>query len=343
MSIPETAGACTCQTAQLAKPLGALQSPMAELLNTFAAPSPAERIIVRERILQIAEDGSQLDDEIERVEKILASLRHNRAALHKLSDGHQNVLNLTRRLPIEILGEIFIQLQCMLGGRSIAPTRVCRQWREVAIATSKLWNHINIQYTSSRALLDTEMIPIWLQRSGGQPLNIAIGSHLVPFAVTRSSNPMLDAVLHNETRRWVEVQLVVTKAMMPFLYHIPEHLPRLYSLSIDADDSHFDGFRPPGHGTGIATLNNFRHAAALRVLTLGWRITPGQIPEFPWVQLTACTLLPWGPYTCADGYFILGQAANLQFYKMALDATSGLSATLPLTNIRHINLRSLEI
>ncbi|KZP13839.1 hypothetical protein FIBSPDRAFT_960249 [Athelia psychrophila] len=88
MSILETASAytCTCQTAHFAKPLGALQSPMAELLNTFAAPSPAERIIVRERILQIADDGSQLDNEIKRVEKILASLRRNRAALHKLSD-----------------------------------------------------------------------------------------------------------------------------------------------------------------------------------------------------------------------------------------------------------------
>ncbi|KZP06016.1 hypothetical protein FIBSPDRAFT_765065, partial [Athelia psychrophila] len=141
MSIPETAGAgCTCQTAQLAKSLADLQSPMPELLSTFAAPSREEIVIVRGRMAQIAVTMSQMDNEIERVEKILTSLRYNRATLPKLHDQYQNALNLTRRLPFEILGEIFIQTQDMSpGGTSIAPTRVCRHWREVAIATSKLW------------------------------------------------------------------------------------------------------------------------------------------------------------------------------------------------------------
>ncbi|KZP08121.1 hypothetical protein FIBSPDRAFT_668025, partial [Athelia psychrophila] len=109
-------------------------------------PSPAECAMVREKILQIATDISELDNEIEQVKKILERLSQNRVVLQNHSDGHQNLLNLTRRLPVEILGEIFIQLQDMLGGRSIAPTRVCRHWREVAIGTSRLWTHIDIQY-----------------------------------------------------------------------------------------------------------------------------------------------------------------------------------------------------
>ncbi|KZP16090.1 hypothetical protein FIBSPDRAFT_749255, partial [Athelia psychrophila] len=134
---------------QLANPLvlGDLQSPMAELLRTLLAPSREECIIVRETMTQIAADMSKLDNEIDRVQKILTSLRHNRNTLRIHFARHHNLLNLTRRLPIEILGEIFIHLQDMLpGGRSIAPTQVCRQWREAAIATSKLWSNLDIQY-----------------------------------------------------------------------------------------------------------------------------------------------------------------------------------------------------
>ncbi|KZP08113.1 hypothetical protein FIBSPDRAFT_761921, partial [Athelia psychrophila] len=121
------------------KPSSGLQSPIAELLDTFVVPSPAECTLVHERILQLSLDMSKLDNEIGRVEKILEGLRHNRVALQKLSDRHQNILHPTRRLPVEILGEIFVQVQVALGSRSIAPTRVCRHWRAVAIATSQLW------------------------------------------------------------------------------------------------------------------------------------------------------------------------------------------------------------
>ncbi|KZP27043.1 hypothetical protein FIBSPDRAFT_731496, partial [Athelia psychrophila] len=165
---------CTCQTARLAKPLGSFQSSMTAILGPFGAPSPAECAMVRENILQIAADMSELDNEIGRVEKMLERLRQNRVVLQKHSDGHQNLLNLTRRLPLEILGEIFIHMQDMLGGRSIAPTRVCRHWREVAVGTSRLWSHISLQYPTWRPLEDVEMTSIWLQRSAGQPLNIIL-------------------------------------------------------------------------------------------------------------------------------------------------------------------------
>ncbi|KZP03331.1 hypothetical protein FIBSPDRAFT_769095, partial [Athelia psychrophila] len=156
------------------KPSSGLQSPIAKLLGTFVVPSPAECNIVRERILQFSVDLPNLDNEIGRVEKILEGLRQSRVALQKLSDSHQNILHPIRRLPVEILGEIFIQVQIALGSRSIVPTRVCRYWRAVAIATSQLWNHLKISYYSRSVVGNTEMVPIWLERSGGQPLNIVV-------------------------------------------------------------------------------------------------------------------------------------------------------------------------
>lgn len=79
-------------------------------------------------------------------------------------------------------------------------------------------------------------------------------------------------------------------------------MPRFHSLYIDA------------HSLGelvncseATTFNAIGHATNLPMLTLKMRTT-AQILEFPWAQLTACTLVRWEAYTCADGYFILSQA-----------------------------------
>lgn len=78
MSILEMApaDARTCEMAQLAKPLDALQSPMIELLKIFAAPSPAQYVIVRKAMLHIAGNMFKIDHKTERVEQIIASLHH---------------------------------------------------------------------------------------------------------------------------------------------------------------------------------------------------------------------------------------------------------------------------
>ncbi|KZP14631.1 hypothetical protein FIBSPDRAFT_1048636 [Athelia psychrophila] len=331
---------CTCQTERLAKPLGSLQPPMADIIGPFGSPSPAECATVRENILQIAADMSELDSEIGRLEKILERLRRNRVALQKHSDGHQNLLNLTRHLPVEILGVIFIQLQDMLGGRSIAPTRVCRHWREAAIGTSRLWSHINIQYRTWRALEDTEMTSIWLQRSGGHPLNIILG-RMDPekFPGTEKENPALDALLHNQAHRWNDVKLIVTKSMLSFLKNIPMCLPMLHTLHIDG----------PENDLGIMSLNNFRYASALRVLTLKKRVSllsSQRLPELPWAQLTAFTLVmrgePGRRYTSHDACIALKEAVNLTSCTMAIKASSSF-AKKPPSSILLLNLIYLDI
>lgn len=331
-----TVNACTCQAAQLAKPLGVHQLPLSELLATLAAPSPSECSVVREKISQIAADMSQLDDEIERVEETLASLRHNRTALQKLSDRHHNILNITRRLPIEILGEIFIYVQDASGGRSIKPTQVCRQWREVAIATSKLWSHLSLDYILGNFKAYLEMVPIWLRRAGGHPLSITIQGQKVYHRKTTQKDDWgaLHAMIYKQSHRWRELKLFATE-MMPFLENIPENLPILHTLHIDRE---VEG----SYDQEFTTLNNFSSANALRVLTLGGRVS-SIIPEVPWAQLTVCTLKLGGSYTCAEFYFILSKAVNLQSYTMEVDATSEYSPTPNQAIIRHENLSALEI
>lgn len=317
--------ACICQTAQLAKPLNDSQLPMHEILRTFFVPSPAECIFVREKMSQIAAHMAQLDDEIDQVNKSLASLRDNHAALQRLSNEYRNVFNPTRRLPVEILGEIFIHLQEMLGGRSIVPTQVCRQWREIAIATHRLWRHIRARIGGRRSSqADVDLTPIWLQRSGSLPLTIEFGK------CQDMEISAIDVMILNEAQRWNEIKLILMDATLPFLRSIPQHLPMLYSLEIDCIGT---------FNTSRIIIDNFKYATNLRVLTLGNRPST-HYPEIPWAQLTTCNLTSNRFYGSIDVYFVLSQAIHLRSCKVEICAHP-LPPTL--STLCHACLISLEI
>ncbi|KAF7982872.1 hypothetical protein HWV62_25104 [Athelia sp. TMB] len=119
--------------------------------------------------------------------------------------------------------------------------------------------------------------------------------------------------------------------MVPFLQDIPENLPILERLYING----------PGDSMELpCSLSNFRHAPTLRDLTLDRRISLA-MPEVPWAQLTKCTLMIGGRYTCEDGYHVISQAANLRSFTISIDAPST-STSLP-SLVRQVNLVSLEI
>lgn len=335
MSISKSNDFCTCRTAQFVN-LDSLHSPISEIVDNFATLHPEECTVIRERISQMAADMIMLDNEIRRVEKVLEDLRCNRMALKKLSDRHQNALHFTRRLPAEILGEIFILVQDMCGGWSITPTQICRHWRDVAISTSPLWNHLEISYFSSRAVQDAEMAPIWLQRSGGQPLNIVLGNRRYYSMDPEKENHAIDAILHNNAHRWRKIELIINKAMASFIKNLPEEFPMLHTLYIDG----------PYIDLAISPLDNFRNASALRVLTLGKRVSHAStqfIPNIPWAQLTQCTLLRGGRYNCQDAYRILSQTVALQSFKIEIDAKSSFPPLHQPPAIHLINLLSLDL
>ncbi|KZP08125.1 hypothetical protein FIBSPDRAFT_1052609 [Athelia psychrophila] len=184
------------------------------------------------------------------------------------------------------------------------------------------------------------MTSIWLQRSGGQPLNIILG-RMDPenFAGTEKENPALDALLHSQAHRWNDVKLIVTKSMLSFLKNIPKGLPMLHTLHIDGPDKDL----------GIASLNNFIDASALRVLTLEKRVSLESsqwLPEFPWAQLTTFNLMGGRnySYTSQDACNALRQTVNLRYCTMAIKASWPVATNPPSpSSIRLLDLISLNI
>lgn len=88
------------------------------------------------------DDGliSSLQDSIRRVEATLADLQEQVSLVRRARLNKVAFISPCRKIPFEILGEIFALSMENLQSYS----RVCRKWNEVCKKTSKLWNHLKI-------------------------------------------------------------------------------------------------------------------------------------------------------------------------------------------------------
>ncbi|KDR68210.1 hypothetical protein GALMADRAFT_43942, partial [Galerina marginata CBS 339.88] len=92
-----------------------------------------------------------IDDELIDLETKLKALQDERKGLSHQVEICQAIITLPRRLPDDILSEIFYQsLPTNVNAamvNSVPPlifTQICKRWREVALSTPKLWSTIHI-------------------------------------------------------------------------------------------------------------------------------------------------------------------------------------------------------
>ncbi|KAK0491714.1 hypothetical protein EDD18DRAFT_1080494, partial [Armillaria luteobubalina] len=126
-----------------------------DLLRTNDPPTAFERKSFEETLLEAPRRIAQLDSLIHTTTSLLEYLTKDRSqAIANQRDAKQ-ILSPSRRLPLEVLTEIFIQcwLFCGRMGPPLNPhaapwklTHVCRKWREVALATPKIWSNIHLDF-----------------------------------------------------------------------------------------------------------------------------------------------------------------------------------------------------
>jgi hypothetical protein len=100
------------------------------------------------------------------------------AELESQLEHHKNVLSPWRRIPIEMLGEIFVHVVPLTldkAGRKelINLCLVCRMWRDAAQLTNRLWGGLRVELIGSREPSWND-ISKWLERSGDYPRTLAI-------------------------------------------------------------------------------------------------------------------------------------------------------------------------
>lgn len=124
-----------------------------------------------------------LEAQIENIEAQISELICQKEAKVAEIASVRNVLSPIRRVPLEILAEIF-ELSCLPEGgifsafhdgmfRAHILTRVCISWRIAAHASSRIWSKLCVNQVSHRKLLrDPSWVKEWISRSQGSPLDI---------------------------------------------------------------------------------------------------------------------------------------------------------------------------
>ncbi|KAH8119542.1 hypothetical protein DFH11DRAFT_452261 [Phellopilus nigrolimitatus] len=129
----------------------------------------------------------------------------------------ENAASSAQRLPPEIIREIF--LACLArDSHSLssheAPWNVsqtCRYWRDVALATQKLWAFLHYDSSKDVSLQMFELIlDTWLLRSGSLPLHYKVGLSIPENSPDRSKHDIVERIveaLFQHQSRWRNVCL----------------------------------------------------------------------------------------------------------------------------------------
>ena len=152
-------------------------------------------------------------------------------------------------LPRELKAEIFLhslsnERPPIIGNSSpsSALLRVCKDWRNIALLTPRLWNCFqvvfdgatDVKHTSSDQLLST--VSLWVSRSADTSLSVTL-AYIPPSATRGRFNAAVQAVLAlllNCSHRWECIRLIVPgMTLSPFIESAPHDMGRLQTLDLD--------------------------------------------------------------------------------------------------------------
>ncbi|KAJ7844769.1 hypothetical protein B0H14DRAFT_2358444 [Mycena olivaceomarginata] len=155
-----------------------MQSPFAAMLHTNAVPSDAERQRIQELLAGPQMEAAHLASEIKRLQAMVGELAEKRGHLNDFIDPHVALLSPARRLPQDVMAEIFVAAlpldrnAIMSSAESpLLLCHVCRTWRAIALSTPRLWASLHVVVPKNISALSriNGATLTWLSRSGVLP------------------------------------------------------------------------------------------------------------------------------------------------------------------------------
>ncbi|KAJ7151813.1 hypothetical protein C8R43DRAFT_483258 [Mycena crocata] len=217
----------------------------------------------------------QLECQISLADEAIVFLLRRRAELMETASAHRAILSPIRRLPPEILGEIFsfaVDASFHFGDISEvsgpasnhAPwllTRVCRHWAAVALAAPTLWSMVFLDLDGLEERGAVPMTKLCLQRSGTVPLTVKI-VYERDDDLEFDSNLVFDTVI-GASERWRSADLNVRLPLLLQLATIHGHLSALTTLTISLDLTLDDLQVDPRFRDSFAIAPNLRSLCAV--------------------------------------------------------------------------------
>ncbi|KAK7035915.1 F-box domain-containing protein [Favolaschia claudopus] len=267
---------------------------MHSILNALRCNYSPEGAIVDEIILAVVAVDSHLDrydPQITRFQRILDTLRAAKEDLQRFQRYCHSVVSPVRKLPPEILRQIF--LECAGSEPDVIPVAgmVCRYWRDVVEASPTLWSNISVgrtRFTFHRKYLN--LASLFLERSANQPIHLTIRNPV--------DSRLLEAVSRH-SERWSILRIpYAEKAFYDNLALDARVLPKLVK---------FELFEQPGEDPrSVDRIRMFHNSPNLRQVVL---IKEPKDWDLPWPQLTR---LQYDTSSTADAVEILRLCPNLE-------------------------------
>ncbi|KAL0581137.1 hypothetical protein V5O48_000926 [Marasmius crinis-equi] len=314
-------------------------SPFLTVLNTNYSPNKGEAGQITALLNLPEQNLRELDANIARVEETLNKLRIQRETLQDFIDSHRALLSPFRRLPEDIVREIF--LRCLdpypIRSTKRAPlllTTICRSWRDIALATPRLWNSIHVFLPSTSALtmiiaddigkqkMKDEYrhlmeqrragVEIRLKRSGSVPLSFSVsfgmrGRAPMPIVEPKPDHRdvMMQSVLETfiqHRTRWKEVRFwgsVGSQIIQSLGTLKPEELPQLEALEPSFSNWDIDW--------SLHNVDNLLSAPSLHKLNLATHRNRFVDLPVQWERMTELTICPRavGSFVAIDALQIL--------------------------------------
>ncbi|KAJ7871021.1 hypothetical protein B0H13DRAFT_2350154 [Mycena leptocephala] len=225
----------------------AVDTPYKDILNTNFVPSEDECRDIRSLVTSQMEELEGIADEILRAEDILNSLIRERDRLEQSIDSHRALVSGARRLPYDILQEIFTA--CLPSNRyptmsktesPLLISHICHEWRGLVLSMPRLWASLHIQDPRDDNLFDMGNYGLksWLAKTGDLPLSLSYW-----MTDVKNSSSLVLSTLVECSRRWEHIQF-----HHPFTQHFRvleaisvDDVPLLKTIVIDAESTALPG------------------------------------------------------------------------------------------------------
>ncbi|KAJ6498740.1 hypothetical protein C8R45DRAFT_979686 [Mycena sanguinolenta] len=286
------------------------------------------------------------------MQKALEKLTEERDALGAYVDAHKALLSPIRRLPHDVIEEIFMAClpthrNCVMSATEapVSLGRICSAWRAISLSTPRLWCRLhivqpprprllNLVPSTARAAKVAERLEVgnaWLKRSGDCPLSISFEGAIAidPMRYpdfSKEQDQFLNLLIPHASR-WQNVCLFIPFSSLQRLSHLTENdVPVLedFQFTLHPED-HFS-LRPEEIDANLkwtASPSGILHAPKLSKFSMKDIVTTASQLPLRWTQLTSLDLMgpPMGaghPQTCNIVLEVLSFCHNLQTCKVVV-------------------------
>ncbi|KAJ7168014.1 hypothetical protein C8R46DRAFT_1094699 [Mycena filopes] len=248
-------------------------NPYPELLSTCVGPPTDSQATVL--WAEIARAEAQIlitDTHLHRLRSAVEKLAQYRHKLEDLATTRRGVLSTLRRLPNEILVEIFQYTIIPKGTRPMrAPwvaSQVCSRWRGIAVASPVLWRHI-LSGTNQNPRI-AHLLALQVQRVRAVPVSLEF-----PFRGSPSASAL--ALCLGLSSQWEDLELNISLFTSPPLSDL--NFPTLKRLHL--------------HNTTGVFQYSSRHDVLPALQHLTFSVNHRELSRslsLPWAQLRTCDL-----------------------------------------------------